>query len=130
MSEIRSFRDLRVYQAALHEATLLMEASRRFPASERFGLTDQMRRSSRAVSALVAEAWARRVYPKAFVAKLVEALGEAQETQAWLDHALNSGLIGPDEFAAFDARWQGIGGQLTRMIQHPDSFKPRDPRPE
>ncbi|TDI84538.1 MAG: four helix bundle protein [Caldithrix sp.] len=52
-----------------------------FP-KERYSLADQIRRSSRAVGALVAEGWARRRYQAAFVNKMNEALGEAMETQA------------------------------------------------
>ena len=35
------------------------------------------------------EAWARRRYKAAFVNKIDEALGEANETQSWLDDALD-----------------------------------------
>jgi four helix bundle protein len=40
---------------------------------------------------MLAEAWARRLYKAAFVNKIDEALGEAMETQAWLDHAFDCG---------------------------------------
>jgi four helix bundle protein len=56
--------------------------SKRFPGEERYSLTDQVRRSSRAVKAILAEAWARRRYKAAFVNKVDESLGEAYETQS------------------------------------------------
>lgn len=83
MAVIRSFRDLKVYQAARGEARRVFETTQAFPPEEKFSLTDQIRRSSRAVNAMIAEAWARRRYQAAFVNKINEALGEAMETQAW-----------------------------------------------
>ena len=85
---VKSFRDLNVYTDELREATTLFELTQTFPREERYALTDQVRRSSRATGALIAEAWGRRRYRKSFAAKLTEALGEATETRAWLDHAL------------------------------------------
>jgi four helix bundle protein len=41
-----------------------------FPREERYALIDQVRRSSRAVKAMIAEAWARRRYKAAFVNKI------------------------------------------------------------
>jgi four helix bundle protein len=61
--------------------------TKEFPKSETYSLTDQVRRSSRAVGAIVAEAWARRRYKGAFINKLNMAMAEAHETQSWLDHA-------------------------------------------
>jgi four helix bundle protein len=89
MAEIKSFRDLDVYKLARERARQTFVLSKAFPPAERFSLTDQIRRSSRAVNAMIAEAWVRRRYPAAFVNKIDESLGEAMETQAWLDHAAN-----------------------------------------
>ena len=92
------------------------------PPEERYSLVDQIRRSSRAVNALLAEAWAKRTYPAAFVSRLDDALGEANETQAWLDHALDSDYIDPKTHNELDTDWQSIGGGLTRMMQMAESF--------
>ncbi len=122
MGQIRDFRDLRVYQRSLVEAQRIFEVTRGFPQEERYALTDQIRRSSRAVGAMLAEAWARRRYPAAFANKVNEALGEAKETQAWLDHALNCAYIDNDLHTDLDTAWTAIGGMLHRMIQRTDTF--------
>jgi four helix bundle protein len=80
MAIIMSFRDLDVYKLGREQAKKIFVISKSFPKEERYSLTDQIRRSSRAVNAMVAEAWARRRYPAAFVNKIDEALGEAMET--------------------------------------------------
>ena len=124
MPVIRSFRELQVYQLARTEAKEIFNITRRFPREEQYSLTDQVRRSSRAVGAMLAEAWARRRCIAAFVSKLDDALGEAMETQAWLDHALDCGNISAQEHAKLDAGWQTVGAKLQRMMDRADTFCP------
>ena len=123
----RSFRDLKVYQAAQDAAGTIFLLSRQFPAEERYSLTDQIRRSSRAVKAMIAEAWGRRRYKAVFVNKLDEALGEATETQSWLDDARDSGYLLPDQFDALDSKYISIGRMLSRMIDRADDFCKHSP---
>jgi len=122
MEPAKSFRDLKVYQAAREAARLVFDYSKNFPPEERYSLTDQVRRSSRAVKALVAEAWARRRYRAAIVNKVDEALGEAYETQSWLDDALDGAYISKENFAELDKRYDAIGAMLSRMIDRADDF--------
>ena len=99
---IRGFRDLEVYQFARREAHKIFLLSKR-PPEERYSLTDQIRRSSRAVASMIAEAWARRRYEAAFISKLTDAMGEAMETQAWLDSAMDCQYISSEEHRQHDA---------------------------
>ena len=122
MAELKSFRDLNVYQKAREEAKVLFLITKAFPKEERYSFTDQVRRSSRAVNALIAEAWAKRRYRAAFISKIADAAGEAMETQAWLDHALDSEYIDLTQFTERDAEWQHVGGMLNRMIERADDF--------
>ncbi len=122
MSKIESFRELKVYRRAHQHARKLFRRSRQFPKEERYALSDQIRRSSRAVTALLAEAWARRRYRAAFTNKVTQALGETMETQAWLDHARSCGYLDEDEYHEFNEAWDHIGAMLRRMIQRADGF--------
>jgi len=122
MALIRHFRDLNVYKTARVETQRIFERSRNFPAEERYSLTDQIRRSSRAVKAMISEAWARRRYRAVFINKIDEALGEATETQSWLDDCLDCGYISATEFKQMDAAWQSIGAMLNKMIARADDF--------
>ena len=122
MAAAKSFRDLKVYQAAREAALQIFTATKTFPREERYALTDQIRRSSRAVKAMIAEAWARRRYKAAFINKIDEALGEANETQSWLDDALDDGYVLKEHFHELDNRYQAIGGMLSRMIDRADDF--------
>ena len=118
----KSFRDLNVYKLAREKAKAVFEISKSFPKEERYSLTDQIRRSSRAVNAMIAEAWACRRYKAAFINKVDEALGEAMETQSWLDHAYDSTYITREQFGELDARCQSVGAMLSRMIDRADDF--------
>ena len=68
-----NFRELNVYKLARKAASEIFELSKSFPKEERYVLTDQIRRSSRATKAMLAEAWARRRYKAVFVSKIDEA---------------------------------------------------------
>jgi four helix bundle protein len=122
MEAARSFRDLKVYQAAQEAAHIIHDQSNTFPREERYALTDQVRRSSRAVKAMIAEAWARRRYKAAFINKIDEALGETYETQSWLDDALHARYLSRAAFDNLDTRYSAIGGMLSRMIDRADDF--------
>jgi four helix bundle protein len=71
---------------------------------------------------MLGEAWGRRRYVAAFTNKVNEALGEAMETQAWLDHALAYNYIRQEKHSELDAAWQRIGAMLNRMIDRADNF--------
>src|SRR3712207_5138019 len=123
MAIIRSFRDLDVYKRSVREARAIFLLTQSFRNEERYPLTDQIRRSSRAVGSMIAGAWARRRYPASFISKVDDALGEAMETPAWLDHGLACEYIDGTKHRALDAAWQSIGAMLTRMMDRADDFR-------
>ncbi len=122
MQVARSVRELRTYRKAMDGATTIYQLTRDFPKEETYSLTSQICRSSQAVTALLAEAWARRRYRAAFINKLDEALGEAIETQVWLEHALNCNFITRITFTELDNLWAHVGGMLSAMINRADDF--------
>ncbi len=77
--KIKTHEDLEVYQIAFKAATEIFELSKKFPVEEKYSLTDQIRRSSRSVCANIAEAWRKRRYQAAFIAKLSDSEAEAAE---------------------------------------------------
>jgi|ERR1700720_2233233 four helix bundle protein len=122
MSAAKSFRDLRVYQLARAAAGEIFEASKSFPHEERYSLTDQIRRSSRSTKAMISEPWARRRYKAVFINKIDEALGEASETQSWLDDAFDCGYINSAQFEKMDADWRAVAAMLARMSDRASDF--------
>ncbi len=73
----KSHNDLDIYKKAFEAAMQIFELSKKFPVEERYSLTDQIRRSSRSVCANLAEAWRKRRYKAAFIAKLNDCVSEA-----------------------------------------------------
>ena len=122
MSAAKSFRDLKVYQLARAAAGEIFEASKSFPTEARYSLSDQIRRSSRATKAMISEAWARRRYKAVFINKIDEALGEASETQSWLDDALDCGYLDSGQFEKMDSDWRSVAAMLARMIDRASDF--------
>ena len=128
----RSHKDLNVYQLSFSLAMEIFEISKSFPKEEMYSLTDQKRRSSRSVVANVAEAYRKRRYEKAFVAKLSDAEAEVAETQTWLDFARNCNYITPSFCEKANIEYEKVTGMLVNMIINPSkwSFYSKDSNPQ
>lgn len=122
MENIRSYKDLRVYQAAIEAAMRIFEITKNFPDEERYSMVGQMRRSSRSVCSNIGEAWRKRRYPAHFRSKLSDSEGEAEETRVWIELALRCGYISKAEADDLDGMYDGILGQLVRMIERPEQW--------
>jgi len=120
--EYKGFRDLTVYQKSYKLAIEITEMTKRFPKDEKYVLVDQIRRSSRAIPAILAEAWAKRIYPKSFVSKIIDAYGEELETEVWLDMALDYKYINKEVHDAFLEKYSEIRKMLIYMSNNPDKF--------
>src|SRR4051794_14587074 len=116
------FKDLKVFQMAFQLAMRIFEESKRFPIEERYSLTDQARRSSRSVTANIAEAYRKRQYPNAFVSKLADADGECAETLVWIDYSRDCGYMSAAVAANLAAGYEEVGRMLGGMIAHPEKF--------
>jgi four helix bundle protein len=121
---VRKHTELHVYQRSVAAAMSLFQLSKKFPPEEKYSLTDQVRRSSRSVSANLAEGWRKRRYPAAFAAKLCECEGEAAETQTWLQFAVECGYLNPLEARPLYQEYDEIIAMLVTMNHNAESWKP------
>ncbi len=119
---VKSFRDLEVYKLARQLSLDIFQISKSFPKEERYSLTDQIRRSSRSVGAQIAEAWAKRRYRKHFIAKLTDADGEQQETQHWIETAIDCNYVSTGQSQKWLEGYASIGRMLNSMMNKADSF--------
>jgi len=101
---------------------LIFQASKDFPREEVYSLTDQFRRSSRSVCANLAEAWRKRRYRAAFIAKLSDAEGEAAETQVWIEFAIKCSYMKSDRGLSLYKSYDEILRMLVSMINKPQSW--------
>ena len=122
MGNIRSFRELKVWQKAMDLAMEVFELTKRFPPEERYALTDQMRRSARSVPSNIAEAWRKRRYPAAFVSKINDAEGEAAETQTHLEISQRCRYIDDQTFQRLDSEYEEVLAMLVAMAAHPEQW--------
>lgn len=122
---IRHFTELIVWQESHAVGLEVFRLSKSWPAEERYALTDQVRRSSRSIGANIAEAWGKRRYEAAFVAKLVDADAEAHETEHWLINAGSHGYSTSVQLAPARSLLVEVGRMLGSMINHPASFVAR-----
>ena len=122
--QYRGYRDLKVYQLSYKLALEIHEITKLFPKEEKYSLTDQVRRSSRSVPAIIAEAWKLRRYQKMFVAKIVDASGEAGETEVWLDFSKDFGYLDEAKYSDLTRRYEEVNKMLNSMIDKADKFAP------
>jgi four helix bundle protein len=119
---ISSYKDLRVYQSAMDAAMEVFEVTKGFPPEEKYSMVDQMRRATRSVCSNIGEAWRKRRYKAAFIAKLSDAEAEACECQVWIEFARRCGYMGDEVCAKLDATYDQIMGQLVKMIDDADKW--------
>jgi four helix bundle protein len=115
--------DLIAFKRSFKLAMQVFEISKGFPKEERYSLTDQVRRSSRAVCANISEAYAKRRYEAHFINKLSDADMENTETQTWILFALSCGYIDPELYKQMQELSQETGRLLEYMMQNPEKFR-------
>jgi len=120
--QIKSPKDLIVYQKAYALAMEIFEASKHFPTEEKYSLTDQVRRSSRSVCTNLREAWGKRKYEAHFISKLTDADGENGETDTWLDFACGCDYLSRPGHTSLTSKCREVGAMLGAMIKDPSSF--------
>lgn len=121
-SKIRKHQDLLVYRKAFEASMRVFDLSRSFPKEETYSLTDQIRRSSRSVSANIAEAWRKRLYVAAFIAKINDAEGEAAETETWIEYSVRCGYLDREVAKELYVEYEEVISMLVSMRNKPDDW--------
>ena len=119
---LKGYKDLRVYRLSFETAIEIFEETKSFPKEEKYSLTDQIRSSSRSVSANIAEAWGKRMYRNHFVNKLSDSYAESNETQTWLDFSLSHRYIKKERHKYFSEKYDQICRMLFSMMKSPEKF--------
>ena len=114
--------ELLVYQVAMTAAMTIYNASLEFPDTERSLLTEQILKSSRSVCANLAEAWQKRRYKGAFVAKLNEVEAEAAETQTWVEIAMMCDYMALDVGQELLQQYSTVLSAVGRLIHNADAW--------
>ena len=116
------FQDLLSYKKSVDTAMDIFEISKVFPREETYSLTDQIRRSSRSVSANIAESYRKRSYPRHYSSKLTDSDAENSETQVWLEYAWRCGDINTEHYQQLIKSTEEVGKLINYMILNPQKF--------
>ena len=103
----------------------VFEITKKFPSEEKYELTDQIRRSSRAVCRAIGEGYRKRQYSKHFSSKMSDADMENTETQISLDFAETCKYISQEEYQDLLNNSEEIGRMLNNMVENPEKYRPK-----
>ncbi len=120
---IKSFRDLEVYQEGFQLQIDIEDVLKNFSPDEKFLLSDQLRRSCRAIPALIAEGWAKRESIKEFQKFLRDAAAEASEMINHLLLAQHKKYISLEKGNELITRYEKLAKKLTNLKNNWQNFK-------
>lgn len=116
------FKNLLAYKKSFDLAMKIFEITKNFPKEEKYSLIDQIRRSSRSVTANISESYRKRKYPKHFISKLTDCDSENAETQTWLEFSLACKYIDQKTFDQLTSLSLEVGNLINYMINNPGKF--------
>jgi len=119
-THLKTFEELECYRAARELRRRISQIVASFPRSEEFRLSDQIIRSSRSITANIAEGFGR--YHHLESAQFYrQARGSLSETLEHLNTAADEGLIGEKEYAALRElvaeTWRLLNGYIAYLVR-------------
>ena len=110
------YRDLIAWQRAMNLIVTVYGVTRSFPADERFGLTNQLRRAVVSIASNIAEGQGRQSV-KDFVRFLRIANGSRQEVETQLFAANELGFASDDELSTAFSQSEEVGRLVAGLIR-------------
>ena len=117
---IISYRELQVYETAFESAMQVFEITQTFPSEEQELLALPMLQAARLVCIYISQAWQRRRYASAFVARLNQAEAEVATTQVWLEFAVLCSYLDAEVGQELLHNYQEVLLRLSHIIEHAD----------
>ena len=112
---IKSFSDLDVHQLSYQLSMSIFNLTRGFPSSEKYSLTSQIIRSTRSISANIAEGFGHRRYHAEFKKYLIYSVGSLKKSKVWLSFAKDCHHITKEQFNIYNAKADEIGAKLHML---------------
>jgi four helix bundle protein len=129
--KIKSFTDLEVYQNTYSASiVVLTKIIPKMPKCEQYDLTDQLRRSVKAIPRLIAEGYAKRHQAKGFQKYLDDAAGESNETIVSLSHVKDVYKIEVEIIDKLLDIYDKTSRQLYNLSTAWESFTQRKTKPK
>lgn len=122
----KGYKDLNCYQKARELRMFVAEISRKFPSSEKFILIDQIKRSSRAITANIAEGYGRFTYTDTRNFFII-ARGSVTETMEHLQTAFDEKYITNDELEQSNSLCETVFQLINGYISYLDKSRSHKP---
>lgn len=111
----RTFYELNIWKKG-HELLIeVYKVTRGYPPDEKYGLSNDTRRSSNSIIANIAEAHGRYFFADK-VRVLYIARGEVEETRSHLKVAVSLNYISNEKFQWFDQEYEGLAKGISTYI--------------
>ena len=114
--EIRTFRDLLVWQKSMALVTEVYRASAEFPTHERYGLSSQIRRCAVSIPSNIAEGFGRHSTTD-YIRFLTIANGSLYELQTQVEIALNLEYMESNIYDTLHEQTREIERMMSSLIQ-------------
>ncbi len=114
--DIRSYRDLRVWNEAMELAAECYQVTRSFPREEMFGLTSQIRRAGASVPANIAEGYGRES-TGSYLQFLKNAQGSLKELETHLLLAVKVEMAPGEAVKSALDRAEAVGKMLRGLMR-------------
>ncbi len=111
---VKSYRELRVWQAAMELVEQIYRLTRSFPQQEKYGLSSQMQRAAVSIPSNIAEGHTRE-HLKEYLHHLSMAQASLAELETQLEIAKRLEYISPEQLSENFERTQSIGRQLYAL---------------
>jgi four helix bundle protein len=115
-TQIKSHRDLLVWQKAMDLVVHVYKATNQFPKEELYSLTSQIRRAAVSIPANIAEGQGRRLVGE-FIQFLGNSRGSLLELDTHLEIALRLGYITPNQHATIQSQIHEVGRLLNGLLR-------------
>ena len=116
MSEIKNYRDLRVWKNSIDLVKETYQIARRLPLEEKYAFGDQIRRAAVSIPANIAEGQARQ-HRKVYLQHLSIAKGSLAELDTLLIVANELGYLSETDLAKLDEMLRDVRMPLDGLIQ-------------
>jgi len=127
MSKIDTFEDLECYKVGREFRKSISRWTRTLPKEEHFRLKDQIIRSSRSITANIAEGFGRH-HPQENLQFCRQSRGSLMETLDHLNTALDEDLLGDGDYEKLRDQWNQVRALLSGYISYLQKLAPKDKR--
>ena len=114
--EVKTFKDLKVWQKAYDLVLEIYKATKSFPSEEKYGITSQIRRAAVAIPSNIAEGYGRR-YLKQYIQFLYIAYSSGAELETQLMLAKDLNYMKGENFKGLIEKYYEVERMLMALIK-------------